>query len=182
MSGFFIYLANSSFVIINHYGLSPTLYSFFFASNAAAFIGAAQFNHWLTGRFGLHAVIRVAVAGFALAMLTLFAVMILGVDRLSVMAIFLFIGYCFLGLIVPNATVLSLERHGRIAGTASALLGTLQMTVATVVTAIAAIFANGTPLPMVGGIAACALLAFGMAQLILRRSSNGGPGQKAASA
>jgi hypothetical protein len=35
---------------------------------------------------------------------------------------------------------------------------------------------------MVGGIAACALLAFGMAQLILRRSSNGGPGQKAASA
>jgi len=97
MSGFFIYLANSSFVIINHYGLSPTLYSFFFASNAAAFIGAAQFNHWLTGRFGLHAVIRVAVAGFALAMLTLFAVMILGVDRLSVMAIFLFIGYCFLG-------------------------------------------------------------------------------------
>jgi len=182
MSGFFIYLANSSFVIINHYGLSPTLYSFFFASNAAAFIGAAQFNHWLTGRFGLHAVIRVAVAGFALAMLTLFSVMILGVDRLSVMAIFLFIGYCFLGLIVPNATVLSLERHGRIAGTASALLGTLQMTVATVVTAIAAIFANGTPLPMVGGIAACALLAFGMAQLILRRSSNGGPGQKAASA
>jgi len=170
MSGFFIYLANSSFVIIDHYGLSPTLYSFFFASNAAAFIGAAQFNHWLAGRFGLHAVIRVAVAGFALTMLTLFAVMLLGVDRLSVMATFLFVAYCFLGLVVPNATVLSLERHGPIAGTASALLGTLQMTVATVVMGIAAIFANGTPLPMVGGIAACALLAFGLAQLILRGS------------
>ena len=171
MSGFFIYLANSSFVIIDHYGLSPTLYSFFFASNAAAFIGAAQFNHWLAGRFGLHAVIRVAVAGFALTMLTLFAVMLLGVDRLSVMATFLFVAYCFLGLVVPNATVLSLERHGPIAGTASALLGTLQMTVATVVMGIAAIFANGTPLPMVGGIAACALLAFGLAQLILRGSA-----------
>ncbi|HMD72887.1 MAG TPA: multidrug effflux MFS transporter [Steroidobacteraceae bacterium] len=167
MSGFFIYLANSSFVIINYYGLSPTLYSFFFASNAAAFIGTAQFNHWLTGRFGLQAVIRVATAGFAATLLSLFAVMLAGVDRLAVMSIFLFVGYCFLGLIVPNATVLSLERHGPIAGTASALLGTLQMTVATSVMGLAGIFANGTPLPMIGGIAICALTAFGLAKLNL---------------
>jgi MFS transporter, DHA1 family, multidrug resistance protein len=167
MSGFFIYLANSSFVIIDYYGLSPTLYSFFFASNAAAFIATAQFNHGLTGRFGLQAVIRVATSGFALTLLVLFAVMLAGVDRLAVMSMFLFVGYCFLGLIVPNATVLSLERHGPIAGTASALLGTLQMTVATSVMGLAGIFANGTPLPMIGGIAMCALTAFGLARLNL---------------
>ena len=52
ISAFFIYLANSSFVLINHYGLSPTVYSFFFACNAAAFIGAApssdtpDFTNW----------------------------------------------------------------------------------------------------------------------------------------
>ncbi len=176
MSGFFIYLANSSFVIISHYGLSPTLYSFFFASNAAAFIGAAQFNHWLTGRFGLQAVISVAVSCFALTMATLCAVMLLGVDGLAVMSMLLFVGYCFLGLIVPNTTVLSLERHGPIAGTASALLGTLQMSIATGVMGLAGIFADGTPLPMIGGIAICALTALGLAKLVLGSPSGRGSG------
>ena len=160
IASFFIYLANSSFVVINYYGMSPTGYSFFFASTAAAFIGTSQANGWLTSRFGLGAVIRIAVIGFAAAMLMLFVLMAAGVDRLAVMAGFLFLGYCFLGLVVPNSSVLSLERHGNIAGTASALLGTLQLTVATAVMGFASIFSNGKPLPMVAGIAACALVCF----------------------
>jgi Bcr/CflA subfamily drug resistance transporter len=52
ISSFFVYLANSSFVLINYYGLSPTVYSLFFAVNAISFFGAAQLNGWLTGRFG----------------------------------------------------------------------------------------------------------------------------------
>ena len=175
IASFFIYLANSSFVIINHYGLSPTLYSLFFASNAAAFIGTAQFNGWLTGRYGLHRVIRFAVHGFTLTMCSLFIVMALGVDRLFVMAVLLFIGYSFLGTIVPNASVLALEHHGEIAGTASALLGTLQMTVATAVMALAGIFANGTPLPMTGGIAACSLIAFALVKLMLGNAADTRP-------
>jgi DHA1 family bicyclomycin/chloramphenicol resistance-like MFS transporter len=160
IASFFIYLANSSFVVIDHYGMSPAGYSVFFASNAAAFIGTSQANGWLTSRYGLGRVIRVAVIGFTVAMVALFAVMAAGVDRLGVMAGFLFLGYCFLGLVVPNASVLSLERHGEIAGTASALLGTLQLTVATAVMGIAGIFSNGQPLPMVGGIAACSVVCF----------------------
>ncbi|HXA91714.1 MAG TPA: multidrug effflux MFS transporter, partial [Steroidobacteraceae bacterium] len=35
ISAFFVYLANSSFVLIGHYGLSPAAYSLFFAMNAA---------------------------------------------------------------------------------------------------------------------------------------------------
>jgi DHA1 family bicyclomycin/chloramphenicol resistance-like MFS transporter len=171
MSAFFIYLANSSFVVIDHYGLSPRLYSLFFALNAAAFIGAAQFNGRLTARFGLHAVIRVAVAGFAFAMLGLLLVMALGVDRLAVMAGFLFVGYSFLGMVVPNVTVLSLDQHGAIAGTASALMGALQMLVAGSVMAAAGVFANGKPLPMVGGIAACAAGAWLLARRVLPRAT-----------
>ncbi len=167
IASFFIYLANSSFVVIDHYGLSPTLYSLFFASNAAAFIGAAQFNGRLTGRFGLAGVVRGAVIGFAVAMLVMFGVMAAGVDRLAVMSGLLFIGYCFLGLVVPNASVLSLEHHGSIAGTASALMGTLQMTVGTTVMALAGVFANGKPLPMVSGIAACAVIALLLTLLIV---------------
>jgi DHA1 family bicyclomycin/chloramphenicol resistance-like MFS transporter len=170
-SAFLVYLANSSFVIIDHYGLSPALYSLCFAANAAAFIGAAQFNGRLTGRFGLLRVMASAAWGFMLVMLALFVIMAAGVDRLSVMAMLLFVGYCFLGIMLPNASVLALERHGAIAGTASALLGTVQLTGATLVMALAGIFADGKPLSMVGGIAACALAAFGWVQWILREQA-----------
>jgi len=171
MSAFLVYLANSSFVIIDHYGLSPALYSLCFAANAAAFIGAAQFNGPLTRRFGLLPVMAWAAWGLMLVMLGSFVIMAAGVDRLAVMAVFLFIGYSFLGIMLPNASVLALERHGAIAGTASALLGTVQLTGATLVMAVAGIFANGKPLAMVGGIAACALAAFGLVRWILREQA-----------
>jgi len=167
MASFFIYLANSSFVIIDHFGKSPTVYSLFFAANAAAFIGTAQFNGALTRRYGLHRVMGFAVHAFAVAMVTLFTLTALGVDSLPVMAALLFVGYAFLGMIMPNSTVLALERHGAIAGTASALLGTVQTTGATFAMAIAGLFANGRPLPMVSGIAACALIAFMLVKLAL---------------
>jgi len=171
MSAFLVYLANSSFVIIDHYGLSPALYSLCFAANAAAFIGAAQFNGPLTRRFGLLPVMAWAAWGLMLVMLGSFVIMAAGVDRLAVMAVFLFIGYSFLGIMLPNASVLALERHGAIAGTASALLGTVQLTGATLVMAVAGIFANGKPLAMVGAIAACALAAFGLVRWILREQA-----------
>ncbi len=171
ISSFFIYLANSSFVLIGHYGLSPSAYSLFFALNAAAFIGAAQLNGWLTGRYGLAAVIRVAVTGFALAMLALAIAMSLGNDRLDVMAALLFVAYGFLGMVVPTASVLALEQHGAIAGTASALMGAVQMIVGASVMAAAGAFANGTAGPMVRCIAAAAVIAFALAQLTLRRAS-----------
>ena len=40
MSSFFAFLAGSSFVYIDHFGLTPTQYSLGFAVNAVAFIGS----------------------------------------------------------------------------------------------------------------------------------------------
>jgi DHA1 family bicyclomycin/chloramphenicol resistance-like MFS transporter len=54
------YLANSSFVLIDHYGLSPRQYSLAFAANAASFIGISQFTGQLTRRFGLVPPVRAA--------------------------------------------------------------------------------------------------------------------------
>ena len=39
LASFFVYLANSSFVIIDHYGMSPSVYSLFFSVNAVSFFG-----------------------------------------------------------------------------------------------------------------------------------------------
>ena len=67
---------------------------------------------------------------------------------------FLFVGYGCLGVVIPTASVLALERHGAIAGTASALMGSNQLVTGAAVLAVAGVFAEGVPQPMVIGIAA----------------------------
>ena len=164
------YLANSSFILIDHYGLNPTLYSVMFSINAVSFIGVSQLTGVLTRRFGLNAVVRTAVNGFIVTMLALLAVWLLGVDRLEVLAALLFIGYGFLGLVIPTTAVLALEEHGQIAGTASALMGTLQLVTAAVVMGVVGSFFDGTARPMVIGIAACAVVAFALTRLTIKPS------------
>ena len=162
ISSFFAYLANSSFVLIDHYGLSPRQYSFAFAANAAAFIGVSQFTGRLSARFGLVPVVRIAVTGYATVMLLLLACNLANMDQLPLMLSLLFVGFGFLGLVVPTTTVLALDNHGNIAGTASALMGTLQFVTGAVVMAIVGVFVDGTARPMVAGIAGCAVVALVM--------------------
>ena len=163
MASFFAYLANSPFVMINHFGLTPRQYSMAFAVNAASFIGVSQFTGRLAGRFGLQAMVKVAVTGYTAVMLLLLLFNLLGVDRLDVLIITLLMGFGFLGLVVPATAVLALDKHGSIAGTASALMGTLQFLVGALVMAVVGLFVNGTARPMVVGIAACALVALALA-------------------
>jgi len=168
VAAFFIYIGGASFVFINHYELSPTLFSLCFGLNAASFFACSQATGRLTARFGLAFVLRVAVFGFAVATAILAVLMTLGVDSLALMVALLCAGYGFLGVVIPTAAVLALEHHGEIAGTASALLGSIQTVTGAAVMATAGQFTNGAPQPMVIGIAACAVAAFLVTQIALR--------------
>ncbi|MET0389676.1 MAG: multidrug effflux MFS transporter [Polyangiales bacterium] len=173
MAGFFLYLANSSFVLIEHYGLTPTVYSLFFSMNAFAFIGTAQLTGWLTSRYGLQAVIRVAAVGHAVAMLALGGLWITGVDSLTWLAALLFVGYGFLGLVIPTTSVLALDDHGEIAGTAAALMGTLQMLTGAIAVSLLAAWVDGTARPMVMGIALSAAVTLALTWWTLGRTPAG---------
>ncbi|MBC6982189.1 multidrug effflux MFS transporter [Caulobacter sp. 17J80-11] len=168
VSAFFIYLAQSPFVLTGAYGLSPVQYSLCFALNAVGFFGAAQFTARLARRFGMAATTRGAVAGFAATLVLLAAVMALGAQQLWVMAALLFVAYGFLGLVVPTTAVISMEPHGEIAGAASALMGATHLLVGAALMTLAGLFADGTPLPMVVAIAACGVIALLIALPVLR--------------
>jgi DHA1 family bicyclomycin/chloramphenicol resistance-like MFS transporter len=155
-------------VIVNHYGLTPIMFSLCFALNAAAFFGFSQLTARMTSKYGLTRVIRVAVTGFAVAMSIVAVLFVAGADSLALMMIFLFVGYGFLGLVLPTTAVLSLENHGAIAGTASALMGALQSVVGAAVMAVSGVFADGTPKPMMIGIAISAMMACAIARFALR--------------
>lgn len=158
MAGFFVYLAGSPFVLINHYGLTPTMYSLAFSVNAIAFIGASQFTGALGERFGLVRVVKMAATASGVVMLALLAYYLAGGDQLAVLMVLYFIASAFMGLVIPTTSVLALEKHGAIAGTASALLGTLQMLTGAAAMGVVGLFSNGKPLPMVVGMATGALL------------------------
>jgi len=169
MSSFMVFLANSSFVFIEHYGLNPTQYSLAFSVNAVSFFAVSQLNGMMSRRFGLVPLIRFGVLGFAITMISMFLVMASGFDAWPVMSSFLFVGYGFLGLVVPVTAVLALENHGKTAGTASALMGTLQFTTAAIAMAVSGLVFNGTALPMVATIAACAAIGFTITFVTLRK-------------
>jgi DHA1 family bicyclomycin/chloramphenicol resistance-like MFS transporter len=168
ISSFFAFLSTSSFVYIGHYGLTPTQYSLAFSVNAIGFIGAAQLAGPLGGRFGMKRVVKAAVSGFALFAVLLWLTTLAGFDSLRVLIPLLFLSFAFLGLVIPSTMVLSLEHHGRIAGIASALGGTLQMVSAAIVTGIAGLFFDGTSGPMVATIALVSVAAFAVSLVTLR--------------
>jgi DHA1 family bicyclomycin/chloramphenicol resistance-like MFS transporter len=170
VASFFAYLANSSFVLIDHYGLSPRQYSVAFAANAASFIGVSQLTGRWGGRFGLARMVKVAVTAYAVVMAIALALQLAGVQSLAVMLGLLFVGYGALGLVVPATMVLSMEEHGTIAGTASALGGTLHFACGILVMGLLSAFANGDPVPMLVGIAGSAALALAFAWGTLRRA------------
>jgi DHA1 family bicyclomycin/chloramphenicol resistance-like MFS transporter len=156
VSGFFVYVANSPFVMSAHFGVSPRLYAVLFALNAVSLLALSQVNGWLVARFGIRRVLRTAVMVQAAAVGALLVLTLAGVDRLAVLVLLLMVGYGLNGLIVPATFVLAMEGHAALAGTASALIGTMNFAGGAVMVALVAPFANGKPLPMVAGIAACA--------------------------
>jgi len=171
MASFFLYLSNSPFVMIEHYHLSPRGFSLLFSVNAASFFVAAQFNGTLASRIGLKTLVRRASTGFAVAMLLLLGLFAAGVDHLVLMVALLCCAYACLGMTVPTSSILALEDHGAIAGTASSLIGTLQFGLGSVVMAFSGGFANGAPLPMIAGITLCALLCVTFARVTLRSAA-----------
>ena len=167
IAGFFVFLAGSPFVLINHYGLSPVQYSVAFSVNAAAFFASAQFTARLGRRYGLAPMVKAAATGAGAVMLALLAHYLAGGDRLAVLLVLYFIASALMGLVIPTTSVLALEEHGAIAGTASALLGTLQMLIGTLAMAGVGLFASDRPLPMVAGMATGALLGAALAWITL---------------
>ncbi len=162
VSGFFLYLANATFVLQEGYGLTPMQFALMFSLNAVAFIGVAQSAGWLASRFGMETVLRRAVQGFVLFSVILAGLFLAGFDSLPVLAGMLFLAYGCLGLVMPLGSVLAMDLHGPIAGAASALMGTFHLVTGSIMMGVVAAIGDGGAVSMVTGIASCGLLAFAL--------------------
>ena len=157
--GFFSYIVSSAFYFIEVHGLAPWQYSLVFAANALVLITLAQFSSSAMRRFGAERLIVLSVAVNAASAVLLLAVTLAGIASLPVALPFLFVVCWSLAFVGAPGTVLALDPHGDKAGTASALIGTLQFGISAGASALVSVLFDGTALPMVAVIAACSLLA-----------------------
>jgi MFS transporter, DHA1 family, multidrug resistance protein len=167
MASFFAFLASSSFIYMDHFGLSPIQYSLAFAINALGFVATSQFSAYLAGRFGPAQVVSASVAGYTATAMLLLAATVADAITLPALMGLLFLAYAWLGLVLPLIMVRALEQHGPIAGMASALAGTLQLLTSAVIIVLVILVFDGTPLPMVTTIALCSLAALAVSRLRL---------------
>ena len=162
MFAMFAYISGSPPVYIIRYGLSPPVYGVLYGLCAAGFILGSQINPRLLPRFGLLRVsrwaLRVAVAGVVALAVVAFA----GAFGLVGLVVPIVVIMTSFGLILPNTTVGALSRHGAHAGSASALMGTLQFLLAAVSGSAMGWLTDGTARPM----AALMLLGAGCALLL----------------
>ena len=158
-AGLYVYISGSPYVFMILFKVTERHYGWIFAIIAAGLIGASQLNSFFLKKYSSEQIIRAAlylqsIIGAVLVSLTIF-----GFSELysTISLIFLFL--CCQGFIFPNASALSMAPFGHNAGSASALMGFIQMSVGAVMSAMVSILQNDSALAMTGIMASCSITA-----------------------
>jgi DHA1 family bicyclomycin/chloramphenicol resistance-like MFS transporter len=165
MTGLFAYLIGSPLVLMERHGLAPVAYGLVFGANAFGLILASQVVARLVRRrppakLLVGALCCCAAAGLAVPLA-------LSTGALAPLLAALFAYMTTMGAVLPLASALAMAPLGRVAGSGSALIGTLQFGGGSLVgVLLGAIGAGAWPMALLMGAAGCAGLA---AHLALRR-------------
>lgn len=168
-AGMFAYIAGSPFIFINLYGVRPDHFSWFFGLNAAAVVIGAQVNGRMLHGHAPERVMRYAALAQATAGTLLIVAYLAGAKSLASIALPLFLYLCTIGFVFPNAVALALEHHGKVAGMASALLGTLQFSMASVALLVLGAVNSTSAFPMSAMICFCGVMGVVMHLVLIRR-------------
>ncbi|TQM01737.1 multidrug effflux MFS transporter [Pseudonocardia kunmingensis] len=144
LSANFAYIAGSSFVFQEQYGLTEQQFGLVFGAGAIGLVGATQVNVRLLRRFAPAQILTGAVAGGAVAGLLVLLCAATGFGGMPALVVALWLVLAAAGLAVPNAPALALSRHGEAAGTAAALLGAVQFGVGAIAAPLVGVLGAGT--------------------------------------
>ena len=158
-SGLFTYVAASPVIFMDIYKVDEKTYGWIFALLSVSFIGTSQLNSFLLRRYSSEQLVRFALATQSvISLIFLFGVINDWFDMYGViLMLFLFLG-C-LGLSNPNTAGLSLAPFERNAGSASALMGAIQMGLGALASVAVGVFVDGSILPVTVIFVATSLIA-----------------------
>ncbi len=141
----FAYLAGSSPVFIQGFGLSPAGFAFIFGLGSCGLIIGSQLNAQLLPRVGLFRMLRIVTRISLAAAVVLVLVAFSGVHALALIVAPLLVILGCQGFNNANTSAGALSRHAAHAGSAAALLGTLQFGLGAGAGLLVGLLTDGTP-------------------------------------
>ena len=159
-SGLYAYIAGSPAVFMQLYRVSEQHYGWIFGFNAVGLILASQVNNLLLRRYSSEQIIRVTLFCQSITGIIFLACALLHLLDLYMTIGFIWVFLATQGFAFPNSSALCLAPFSHNAGTASALMGAIQLGMGAIATALVSYFSNGTVIPMSGVMCACAISGF----------------------
>lgn len=155
-SGLYAYIAGSPYVFMEIFKVTEQQYGWIFAFIAVGIIGASQLNTILLRRLKSEQIIVGALICQAITGILLFSGAWYGFTGLKSTIFLIFIFLCCQGFSFPNSSALALTPFSKKAGTASALMGSIQMALGAFASVMVSILSNHTAMPMTSVMAICA--------------------------
>lgn len=167
--GLYAYVSGAPFVFMKIFGLSEQQFGWVFSLLAGGLILSSQLNNLTLRRFHSARIVKYALSTQTVLGLLLFTASLLGMLNMYSAIVLIFLFLSCQGFSFPNASALSLAPFSKEAGSASALMGALQMGIGSLGAALVGYLSDGSSLPMTGMMAGCALLGLFTLWIGLRR-------------
>jgi DHA1 family bicyclomycin/chloramphenicol resistance-like MFS transporter len=158
-TGLFAYVSGSPIVFMNVYGVGQKTYGWIFAFLSIGFIGSSQLNNILLRKYSSHQIIQTILICYTLVGLLFLFASQMDWLTLPVIIFFLFLLLSCIGIVNPNTVSLTLAPFAKNAGTASALMGAIQMGLGALISVFISLFEKPSTIPLAIAMAGSAILA-----------------------
>ncbi|MCK8142684.1 multidrug effflux MFS transporter [Flavobacterium sp. I-SCBP12n] len=158
-SGLFTYVAASPILFMDIFEVDAKTYGWIFAFMSLSFISASQLNSLLLRKFNSEQMIFGALISQSIIAILFLILVINNVLGLYGTIAMLFLFLACLGISNPNTAGLTLAPFARNAGSASALMGAIQLGLGAFVSFLVGVFVHNSVVPMVAIMTVTTLLA-----------------------
>ncbi|CAM3250234.1 Bicyclomycin resistance protein [Klebsiella spallanzanii] len=158
----YAFITGSPDVYIRYYGVAPQHYGWLFAVNIIGVMAMSVVNRRLVQRHALSSLLKISLAVAALAVVILATGVRLHIGGIGLIVASVFLFFSMNGVIAATSTAAALDEAGAFAGSASALIGSLQYGSGIISSLLLAWLRDGTPWTM-----AWIMAAFTLASLLL---------------
>lgn len=146
--GAYAFITGSPFVYIRYYHVDPQHYGWLFALNIVGVMAMSVVNRRLVQRHALEQLLKYATMLAALAAVALALLVKLEIGGVIAIIITVFLLFSMNGIIAATSTAAALDAAPNIAGSASALIGSLQYGSGIISSLLLARLSDGTPWTM----------------------------------
>src|SRR5699024_7424008 len=173
-AGLFAYIAGAAFIYMDDFGFSQQTFGWTFGLNAGGYILGAQINRMFLRKWSSAGVSR-SVIQFQTIIALVTVVLYLWLPAGSYVVLGGIWLYLFsLGFITPNTTAQSLAPFSRLAGSASALIGAMQMLFGAMISAIVSLMIGKGSFPVLSVMLLCSLIGSVLLSVSVKRSRMNG--------